>query len=179
MPGTKVLYFTEKDVEFTDLLIRIGFQDQLQRCSYFLQTHPKPRPVISSEDQSPQPEVSLGMQYLQSRGWIASRLEKTESIGRPQNIFSLSRPIAEIIDHIQTEKETEIRRKMALTQKIRSYIPDSEEARLPILPALSGRVRVPQSTGALLPKNSRVTAAMQKRATASRIRSCGGITRDR
>ena len=26
MPGKKVLYFTEKDMEFTDLLIRIGLQ---------------------------------------------------------------------------------------------------------------------------------------------------------
>jgi predicted transcriptional regulator len=69
-----------------------------------------------------QPEVSLAMQYLQAQGWIASRLDKTEAIGRPQNLFRLSRPIAEILDHIQREKESEIRRKMALAQKIRSYV---------------------------------------------------------
>ncbi len=123
MPGTKVLYFTEKDVEFTDLLIRIGVPRTVATVLVFLANTPEAssRDIERGTDLR-QPEVSLGMQYLQSRGWIASRLEKTESIGRPQNIFSLSRPIAEIIDHIQTEKENEIRRKMALTKKIRSYI---------------------------------------------------------
>lgn len=69
-----------------------------------------------------QPEVSIAMQYLREQGWIASRLERSESIGRPQNVISLSRPIAEIIDQIQTEKKEAIRKKMALAHKIRDYI---------------------------------------------------------
>ena len=62
------------------------------------------------------------MQYLHEQGWIASRLVRTNSNRRPQNLISLSRPIAEIIDHIQSEKEGEIRKKMALTQKIRNFV---------------------------------------------------------
>jgi len=62
------------------------------------------------------------MHYLQAQGWIESRQDKTEAIGRPQNLFSLSRSISEIIGHIQKEKESEVRRKIALAQKIRSYV---------------------------------------------------------
>jgi predicted transcriptional regulator len=69
-----------------------------------------------------QPEVSSAMQYLKERDWIACRRVRVDSIGRPQNHIHLSRPIAEIIEYIQTEKEDEIRKKMALAQKIRTYI---------------------------------------------------------
>jgi predicted transcriptional regulator len=69
-----------------------------------------------------QPEVSIAMQYLRERGWIASRLVRSESIGRPQNVVRLSRPITEIIDQIRTEKEDTIRKKMALAHKLRDYL---------------------------------------------------------
>ncbi|MGA2104611.1 MarR family transcriptional regulator [Methanoregula sp.] len=123
MPGKKVLYFTEKDMEFTDLLIRIGLQRTVATVLVFLAntSEASSRDIERGTDLR-QPEVSLAMQYLQAQDWISSRLEKTDSIGRPQNLFCLSKPIAEIIDRIQKEKETEIRRKIALTQKIRDYI---------------------------------------------------------
>ena len=124
MPGTKVLYFTERDVEFVNLLIKIGLPRTVATVLVFLaNTREASSRDIERGTDLRQPEVSLGMQYLQSQGWISSRLEKTESIGRPQNLFRLSRPIAEIIDYIQQEKEKEIRRKIALTQKIRDYLP--------------------------------------------------------
>jgi predicted transcriptional regulator len=123
MPGKKVLYFTEKDMEFTDLLIRIGLQRTVATVLVFLAntSEASSRDIERGTDLR-QPEVSLAMQYLQSQDWISSRLQKTDSIGRPQNLFRLSRPIGEIIDLIQTEKENEIKRKIALTQKIRNYI---------------------------------------------------------
>jgi predicted transcriptional regulator len=123
MPGMKVLYFTEREEEFTNLLITIGLPRIVANVLVFLANTPEAssRDIERGADLR-QPEVSLAMQYLQAQGWIASRLDKTEAIGRPQNLFRLSRPIAEILDHIQREKESEIRRKMALAQKIRSYV---------------------------------------------------------
>jgi predicted transcriptional regulator len=69
-----------------------------------------------------QPEVSIAMQYLREQGWITSRLERSDSIGRPQNVVRLSQPIAGIIEQIRTEKEDTIRRKMALAHKLRDYL---------------------------------------------------------
>ncbi len=123
MPGRNVQYFTEKEQEFTHLLIGIGFPRTVAKVLVFLGNTPEAtsRDIERGADLR-QPEVSIAMQYLHEQGWIASRLVRTNSIGRPQNLIYLSRPIAEIIDHIQSEKEGEIRKKMALTQKIRNYV---------------------------------------------------------
>jgi predicted transcriptional regulator len=123
MPGRKVLYFTEKEVEFTNLLITIGLPRIVAKVLVFLANTPEAssRDIERGADLR-QPEVSLAMQYLHAQGWIVSRPDKTEAIGRPQNLFRLSRPIGEIVGHIQTEKESEIRRKMDLARKIHRYV---------------------------------------------------------
>jgi predicted transcriptional regulator len=123
MPGMKVLYFTKKEEEFTDLLITIGLPRIVAKVLVFLANAPEAssRDIERGADLR-QPEVSLAMQYLYAEGWVASRLDKTDAIGRPQNIFRLARPIEEIIGRIQAEKESEIRRKMDLAQKIRNYV---------------------------------------------------------
>jgi predicted transcriptional regulator len=123
MPGRKVQYFTKKEEEFTDLLIGIGISRIVAKVLVFLANTPEAtsRDIERGADLR-QPEVSIAMQYLHEQGWVESRLVRTEAIGRPQNLIRLSRPIAEIIDHIQTEKEAEIRKKMVLAQKIRDYV---------------------------------------------------------
>jgi len=123
MAGTKVHYFTDRDVEFTDLLIKIGLPRTVATVLVFLaNTQEASSRDIERGTDLRQPEVSLAMQYLQERDWVDSRLEKTESIGRPQSLFKLSHPMIQIIDAIQKEKEDEIKRKIDLTQKIRDYI---------------------------------------------------------
>lgn len=123
MPGMKVQYFTEREEEFSSILVSIGLPRIVARVLVFLANaaEASSRDIERGADLR-QPEVSLAMQYLQEQGWIASRLEKTDAIGRPQNLFRLSRPIAEIIGQIQKEKEIEIRHKIELTKKIRDYV---------------------------------------------------------
>jgi len=123
MPGKNVQFFTDREVEFTNLLIAIGLSRIVAKVLVFLASTPEAssRDIERGADLR-QPEVSLAIHHLQTKGWIASRLDKTETIGRPQNLFRLSSPIAEIIDHIQIQKENEIRRKMAMAEKIRSYV---------------------------------------------------------
>ena len=123
MPGQKVHYFTEREEEFSGLLISIGMPRIVAKVLVFLANTPEAssRDIERGADLR-QPEVSLAMQYLLEQGWIASRLEKTDAIGRPQNYFRLSHPVSEIIGQIQTEKEKEVRQKMAKAQKIRSYV---------------------------------------------------------
>jgi predicted transcriptional regulator len=123
MPGTNVQFFTDREVEFTNLLIAIGLSRIVAKVLVFLAStsEASSRDIERGADLR-QPEVSLAIHHLQAEGWIASRLDKTDTIGRPQNLFRLSRPIAEIIDHIQSQKESEIRRKMAMAEKIRSYV---------------------------------------------------------
>jgi predicted transcriptional regulator len=123
MTGRKVLFFTDNEEEFTHLLIVIGIPRTVAKVLVFLANVPEAtsRDIERGADLR-QPEVSIAMQYLKERDWIACRRVKVETIGRPQNLIHLSRPIAEIIECIQTEKEDEIRKKMTLAQKIRTYV---------------------------------------------------------
>jgi len=123
MTGRKVQYFTEKETEFVDLLIGIGVPRIVAKVLVFLANTPEAtsRDIERGADLR-QPEVSIAMQYLKEQDWITSRLVRTESIGRPLNVVSLSRPITEIIECIQIEKKDEIQKKLALAQKIRDYL---------------------------------------------------------
>lgn len=124
MSGRRVQYFTEREEEFSLTLVAIGVPRTVAKVLVFLANTPEAtsRDIERGADLR-QPEVSIAMQYLKERDWITSRLAKNESIGRPLNIISLSKPISEIIDHIRAEKEDEIKKKMALTKKIREYVP--------------------------------------------------------
>ena len=91
MPGRNVQYFTEKEEEFTHLLIGIGFPRTVAKLLVLLGNTPEAtsRDIERGADLR-QPEVSIAMQYLHEQGWIASRLVRTNSIGPPQNLISLS-----------------------------------------------------------------------------------------
>ena len=124
MSGRRVQYFTEKEEEFSRTLVAIGVPRTVAKVLVFLANTPEAtsRDIERGADLR-QPEVSIAMQYLKERDWIASRLARNDSIGRPLNIISLSKPISEIIDYIRTEKEDEIKKKIALTKKIREFVP--------------------------------------------------------
>lgn len=124
MSGRRVQYFTEKEEEFSRTLVAIGVPRTVSKVLVFLANTPEAtsRDIERGADLR-QPEVSIAMQYLKERDWIASRVARNDSIGRPLNIISLSKPISEIIDHIRMEKEDEIKKKIALTKKIREFVP--------------------------------------------------------
>ncbi len=123
MSGRKVQYFTDKEEAFVKLLIGIGIPRTVSKVLVYLANTPEAtsRDIERGADLR-QPEVSIALQYLKERDWIVGRLEKTESIGRPQNVVRLSRPIDEIADAIRAEKETEIKQKLSLAHKLREYI---------------------------------------------------------
>jgi len=55
-----------------------------------------------------QPEVSVAMQQLQKRGWIAKRDRKKKGKGRPVHLYKLTSPIDAIVDNFEKEKIKEI-----------------------------------------------------------------------
>ncbi|MFA5254675.1 MAG: MarR family transcriptional regulator [Methanoregula sp.] len=123
MSGRKVQVFTEKEESFVKLLIGIGIPRTVSKVLVYLANTPEAtsRDIERGADLR-QPEVSIALQYLKERDWIVTRLEKTESIGRPQNVVRLSRPIDEIADAIRLDKENEINQKLTLARRLREYI---------------------------------------------------------
>ncbi len=123
MRSENVLFFTEKEAEFANLLIEIGTKRNVAKVLVFLAstTEATSRAIERGTDLR-QPEVSIAMRYLLDQSWIRSRESKAESKGRPVKIYELAKPIAEIMDSIEREKKREANNQLALVKKLRDYI---------------------------------------------------------
>ena len=55
-----------------------------------------------------QPEVSVAMQQLQTKGWIKKRDLKKKGKGRPVHLYKLTSPIDHIIKNFEKDKLKEI-----------------------------------------------------------------------
>ena len=119
----KVLYFTPKEEEFAKLLIDIGLKRNVAKVLVYLANTPEAtsRDIERGTDLR-QPEVSIAMRSLKEYEWIQSRESKAESKGRPVKIYSLSRPIEDIMDVIEKNKQKEVDSQLALIRQVREYI---------------------------------------------------------
>lgn len=118
-----VLYFTPREEEFADLLIRIGIRKNMAKVLVYLAHTPEAtsREIERGTDLR-QPEVSIAMAQMIERGWVENRENKAENKGRPVKIYRLSRPIGEIMDTIEREKREEANTQLTLIQQLRDYI---------------------------------------------------------
>jgi predicted transcriptional regulator len=118
-----ITYFTEKEEEFANLLIKIGIQKNIAKVLVFLAKTPEAtsRAIERGTDMR-QPEVSIAMKYLMDQEWIRSRESSGEGKGRPIKIFELVKSIHEIMDCIENEKKSEVNNKLALVQKLREQL---------------------------------------------------------
>ena len=115
--------FTEKEVEFVNLLIEIGTKKTVAQMLIFLAN----TPTATSRDleRGPgrrQPEVSIAIKYLAGQDWIKSGGAPSQHKGRPQKIYSLAVPIKQIIAAIEKAKKDEATERLVLVKKMRDYI---------------------------------------------------------
>jgi predicted transcriptional regulator len=123
MKPQNVMYFTEKETAFVNLLIDIGTRKNVAQVLVFLAnvSEASSRDIERGTDLR-QPEVSLAMQYLIGQNWIRTRENKAEGKGRPLKIYSLSKPIDRIMNIIEKEKKEQAKEQLARVQKLREYI---------------------------------------------------------
>ena len=123
MKPQNVMYFTEKEKEFVDLLIDVGTRKNVAQVLVFLANVPEAtsRDIERGTDLR-QPEVSLAMHYLIGQDWIKIKENKTEGKGRPVKIYSLGKPIERIMNSIEKEKKEQARQQLARVQKLREYV---------------------------------------------------------
>jgi predicted transcriptional regulator len=118
-----VMYFTEREEVFVDLLIGIGFKRNVARVLVFIANIPEATShEIERGTDLRQPEVSIAMMYLITQGWISSRDSKAGSKGRPLKIYRLAQPLNGILDTIEKNKEKEASAQIARLRKLREYI---------------------------------------------------------
>ena len=123
MRSENVSFFTEKEEEFANLLIKIGIKKNIARILVYLANIPEATSHdIERGTDMRQPEVSIAMRYLMDKGWIRSRESSADSKGRPIKIYELAKPFNEIMDCIENEKKTEAKTRLALVQKLRDHL---------------------------------------------------------
>jgi predicted transcriptional regulator len=111
MRTENVMYFTDKEEDFANLLIEIGTKRNVAKVLVFLANTPEATSrAIERGTDLRQPEVSIAMRYLMEQNWISSRESKAESKGRPVKM-----------DSIEKEKKQEAITQLALVQKLREY----------------------------------------------------------
>jgi len=123
MRSKNVLYFTQREEEFANLLIRIGEKRNVAKVLVYLAHTPEAtsRDIERGTDLR-QPEVSIAMASMMEKKWVESRESKAENKGRPVKIYKLSVPVSEIMDTIEKEKRAEANNQLKMIQKLRDYI---------------------------------------------------------
>jgi len=118
-----VQYFTDKEEEFVNLLIKIGTKKNIAKVLVYLASikEATTRAIERGTDMR-QPELSMAMKSLTEQGWIKSREIPSEHKGRPIKVYELAKSIDEIINCIESEKKSETTNKLALFKKIQGYL---------------------------------------------------------
>jgi len=109
--GTIVRNYTvrrldEKDLQFADVLVSLGVKKNVATLlAYLKNVDEAGSRDIEISTELRQPEVSIAMRALRQNGWIAERDVKGAGKGRPNTMYSLSTPIADIIKHYEELKQ--------------------------------------------------------------------------
>lgn len=123
MKSRNIMYFTPREEELADLLVRIGLKKNVAKVLVYLaHTQEATSREIERGTDLRQPEVSIAMATLMEQKWVENRNSKAENKGRPVKIYRLSRPIREIMDCIEQEKKREVSNQLELIQQVREYI---------------------------------------------------------
>ena len=123
MKSKNVLYFTQREEEFADLLTRIGTKRNVSKVLVYLANTPEAtsRDIERGTDFR-QPEVSIAMTAMMEQKWVKSRENKAENKGRPVKIYKLALPISEIMDNIERDKKAEANNQLKMIKQLRDYI---------------------------------------------------------
>jgi predicted transcriptional regulator len=123
MRSKNVMYFTQREEEFANLLIRIGIRRNMAKVLVYLaHTNEATSRDIERGTDLRQPEVSIAMAQMIEQRWVENRESKADNKGRPVKIYHLAMPIGEIMDIIETEKRNEAQNQLLLIQQLRNYI---------------------------------------------------------
>ena len=115
--------FGEKEEEFVHLLVSIGTRKNVAKVLVYLANikEATSRQIERGTDLR-QPEVSLAAKFLEGKGWIRHRQVPPARHGRPVHVFTLARPVKEIMAVIGKEKMDETRRELELVKKMKSFV---------------------------------------------------------
>jgi len=114
--------FTEKEEDFVSLLVMIGTKKTIAKALVFLGRLKRAtaRDIEQGADLR-QAEVSVAMKYLAGKGWVECHNFPDTGKGRPIKIWDLKVPVENILDTISREKQAELKSRLEMIRKVRSF----------------------------------------------------------
>jgi len=115
--------FDPKDDEFAKMLMELGIKKNVARVLTYMKNHTE----VTSRDLElgsglRQPEVSLAMRELKELGWVSEREKKKPGKGRPYKVYTLERPVKEIIEELEEKKRKETQQAMENIQRLKELV---------------------------------------------------------
>jgi len=105
MKTKNLLVLDEKDDKAVQLFTNLGMPRNLAKTIMYLSQIDECRSVdIEQVANLRQPEVSVAMQELRRRGWVAKQDLKGKGKGRPVHVYKPAVQLSEIMKNIEQEK---------------------------------------------------------------------------
>jgi predicted transcriptional regulator len=115
--------FTDKEEELIRLLSSMEISRNVARTLVCLQAQEECTSVqIERATGLRQPEVSIAIQELRDRGWVAKKDIRRSRKGRPVHNYRLARPFAEIIAAIDAGEKSRIRKMEQALGRLRTLV---------------------------------------------------------
>ena len=109
MEYTQILQMDEKDNEIVNILTRTGIARNTAKVFVAIKELDNPdTKQIMQFTGIMQPQISVAVRQLIDMGYVESKTEQTENIGRPISYFSLWKSIDEIISDIEETVQRKI-----------------------------------------------------------------------
>jgi len=109
MVKNKAYKLTSQDERVVKIFSELGMPKNIAKTLLYISHCDECRSAeIEHQANLRQPEVSVAMQELHSRGWIKKRDLRKKGKGRPVHIYSLASPIDKIVDTFEKEKMKEV-----------------------------------------------------------------------
>jgi len=109
MEGNNMRRLTQHDEKIVEIFSDLGMPKNLAKTLVYVSQVDECRSAdIENGTNLRQPEVSVAMQHLAKKGWIAKRDKKKEGKGRPIYIYKLTSSLDSIIESVEKEKLKEI-----------------------------------------------------------------------
>lgn len=123
MKESTVKVLDDKDLEFAETLRSLGVQRNVAiLITYLANVEEASSRDIEMGSNLRQPEVSIAMRALRENDWVSEKEVRRGGKGRPMKVYSLLKPIDEIIRHFEEEKQQESVQTMESIQKLKELI---------------------------------------------------------
>jgi predicted transcriptional regulator len=115
--------FSKKDETLVEMLMNTGMPKNVAKTLAFLRKKEETTSVeIEISTALRQPEVSIAMQELRRRKWVAKRDIKKEGKGRPVHAYKLTIPFEKIVEALEKDERKRIERIEANIEALKTAV---------------------------------------------------------